>query len=76
MKNTYSFIDFVKWIKFASSTCVHSLPHRNQLDWLIDYNGEISVDFIGRFEKINEDWNIIQEKIGTNIKLPILNKNK
>lgn len=74
-KKIYSFIDFVKWIKFASSTCVNSLPHRNQLDWLVDHNGEISVDFIGRFEKINHDWDIIQEKIGTNIKLPILNKN-
>jgi len=41
-----------------------------QLDWITDNNGEVSVDFIGRFENLIEDWKLICEKCGFLDKLP------
>lgn len=35
-----------------------------QLDWITDANGSINIDFIGRFEKIQDDFNIVCDKIG------------
>jgi chondroitin 4-sulfotransferase 11 len=47
----------------------------NQLDYITDDNGIILVDFIGRFELLEEDYNKIMEKIGiNNIFLPHINK--
>ena len=47
----------------------------NQLDYITDNSGNILVDFIGRFESLNEDYNKIMEKIGvTNLLLPHINK--
>lgn len=47
----------------------------NQLDYISDNNGNIAVDFMGRFENINDDFRIIKNKIGiTNTKLKHLNK--
>jgi chondroitin 4-sulfotransferase 11 len=47
----------------------------NQLDYITDNNGNILVDFIGRFESLNEDYNKVMEKIGiTNLPLPHINK--
>lgn len=47
----------------------------NQLDYISDNNGNILVDFIGRFEIINEDYNKIMEKINVkDLPLPHLNK--
>lgn len=46
----------------------------NQLDY-ISNNGKILVDFIGRFETINSDFDFIMNKIGiTDYNLPYLNK--
>jgi len=49
----------------------------NQLDYLIDENGNIIVDFIGRFENLEEDFNKIIKKLNMpELKLPILNSSK
>jgi hypothetical protein len=70
MKNQMSFDEFVDWIQYSSSTCVHSSPHRYQLDWFVDPNGKVLADFIGRFEKLETDWAFIAKKLGVTATLP------
>ena len=70
LRNKMSFEDFVDWIQYSSATCVHSSPHRYQLDWFVDPNGVVLADFIGRFEQLERDWRIIARKLGVNEDLP------
>ena len=70
-----SFPEFVRWIKYSSSTCNHSVPHVNQLDWFVDPHGEILVDFIGKFENLQKDWHTVSKKIGAQDQLPHKKKN-
>jgi chondroitin 4-sulfotransferase 11 len=37
---------------------------RNQIDYLIDEKGAIIVDFIGRFEHLQEDFDVISRHLG------------
>jgi hypothetical protein len=37
---------------------------RPQLYWITDYKGEIPLDFIGRFENLQDDFHSIAEKVG------------
>lgn len=37
---------------------------RPQLDWLVDENGDVAVDFVGRFENLDHDFSVICSKIG------------
>ncbi len=49
----------------------------NQLDYISDNSGNILVDFIGRFENLNNDFDYVMNKIGiTNYHLPHINKFK
>ncbi len=75
MKNKMPFDKFVEWIKYSSSTCIHPVPHTNQIDWLVDPHGNVIVDFIGKFENLQNDWEFIANKIGVSKKLPHKNKN-
>lgn len=45
-----------------------------QVDWLLDQAGNNEIDFVGRFENLNEDFRKIAEIIGVNSELPHLNK--
>ena len=47
-----------------------------QVDWLVNENDQIDVDFIGRFERLNEDFDVIAQRIGTKAKLPHVNASK
>ena len=42
-----------------------------QSDFIIGPTGEIVVDFVGRFENLNEDFSILADKLGVN---PVLKK--
>jgi len=37
---------------------------RPQLCWLRDFNGELPLDFIGRFERLREDFDTVAERLG------------
>lgn len=65
-----SFDDFVEWIRYSSSTCIHPVPHTNQLDWLVGPSGELLVDFVGRFENLASDWAAIATRLGLCTTLP------
>jgi hypothetical protein len=65
-----TFTEFVEWIEYSSSTCIHSSPHRYQVDWFVDPNGKVLADFIGRFERLEGDWAFIASKLGITETLP------
>ncbi len=44
----------------------------SQLDWITDEYGNLIVDFIGRFENLESDFDKLSEIIGIKEKLPIL----
>jgi len=70
MRQEMSFEEFVRWIQYSSATCVHSSPHRYQLDWFVDADGKMLADFIGRFERLQEDWVVIAKRLGVSETLP------
>lgn len=71
-------VDFKDWVKL---TYLHKDPFyfdspkmfMPQLDWITNKDGDILVDFIGRFEKLNEDFDVICHHLGRNLKLPHVN---
>jgi hypothetical protein len=78
---TNNFSDFLK-----KTNVVTDYPHNsnfpvrksityNQLDYVSDEDEKIIVDFIGKFENLNEDVSTVGKKIGLpNMKLPVVNK--
>lgn len=70
LRDKMTFDEFVDWIQYASSTCIHSSPHRYQLDWFVDPHGDMLADFIGRFERLEADWDFVAQKLGITEKLP------
>lgn len=69
MSSKMSFEGFVDWINYSSDTCIHPSQHKNQLDWFLDENKQVAVDFIGKFENLDADWEEICKRINVNIKL-------
>ena len=49
---------------------------QSQSDWLKDFNGELSLNKIGKLENIREDFKEICEKIKIEVAVPHLNKSK
>jgi hypothetical protein len=47
-----------------------------QKEFLTDENGNFIVDYIGRFERLGEDFAIIAEKVGMDVVLPAFNKTR
>ena len=70
LRDKMTFEEFVDWIQYSSATCIHSSPHRYQLDWFVDPNGNVLADFIGKFERLDEDWAFVAQKLGISEKLP------
>jgi len=58
------FNDFIKLHKYATDTCFHPTQKKYQLDFLTNSSGQVIVDFIGRFENLDQDFNIVCDKIG------------
>lgn len=69
------FDDFIK--KGLGHETVQSWPHfRPQADFLKGQNGKIELDFIGRFENIREDFEVVKNKLGISRDLLFVNKTK
>ncbi|HAW20747.1 MAG TPA: hypothetical protein DCX14_11235 [Flavobacteriales bacterium] len=74
MRDKMSFEEFVDWIQCSSDTSVFISGKKNQRDWFLDENGQEILDFVGKFETLQSDWNIIASKIGAPKELPHLNE--
>lgn len=56
---------------------IQSWPHfRRQVDFLRGQNGRIELDFVGRFENLQEDFNHIRDHLGISAELLFINKTK
>lgn len=75
MRDQMDFDSFVDWIQNSSDTCIHCQGIRFQADWLRDVNGKTLVDFIARFERLDEDWKTIAARLGLADTLPRDNAN-
>jgi len=75
-------IEFAEWVRKTYGHEKDPFYYNNpkafqpQVEWLRDDEGKISVDFIGKFETINEDFNKIKNVIGVETELPHLNASK
>jgi hypothetical protein len=59
------FRGFVRWwinLSFKRG-CHYHAGNSQQIDWLIDGNGEIVVDFVGRFERLRQDHQKIMSRL-------------
>jgi hypothetical protein len=72
-------ISFTDWVKMTYGEEKNTFYYNNprsfqpQVEWLKDNDGKISIDFIGKFESINADFNQIKNAIGLDAELPHLN---
>ena len=65
---------FVMEVMRDHPKCVFMMEHiRPQFEYLCNTDRSIAVDFVGRFEKINEDWEVVREKLGIEETLPHTN---
>ena len=63
---------------FASDTCRHPTLHKNQIDWLLDENETIAMDYIYKVEEFNTVISNISRKTNGRVKLKdqVLNRNQ
>ena len=72
-------ISFPDWVKMTYGENKDTFYYNNprsfqpQVDWLKDKEGNISMDYVIRFESINEDFNHVKSVIGLDAALPHLN---
>lgn len=73
-KSFSSFLDAHPYRESNHNLIWHTLP---QLDHICDAKGKLIVDYIGRFENLQEDLGVVCDKLGiARRKLPHLNKSK
>lgn len=61
---------------YNSSKWRNEIHHRPQVKNITSYNSNLKLDFIARYEKLNEDWDIIKSKLDINIDLIKINSSK
>ena len=70
-------IAFTDWVRIAygqKNPKYYDQPKMfmPQVDWISDERGQIIVDFVGRFERLSEDFRTVCEKLGREAELPHL----
>jgi hypothetical protein len=68
--NAPTFDDFLK----KTTTGMAERTTRNQLDYVTDEHGEIIVDFVGRYERLGDDFARIEDRLGFRAELPHVNR--
>jgi len=78
---TISFESFVKQMSwcYEEQKSNHGYQHdkwhlRNQIEHVTDRHGNIIVDYLGRFENLKSEFDLICDKAGLDLKLPHLNR--
>lgn len=72
-------ITFTQWLSLTHGQDPDPFYYQNiksfqpQVEWLKDDEGNITTDFIGKFESIRTDFEKIKQAIGTKAELPHLN---
>lgn len=74
-----SSIDFKEWVRLTyheqdPEYMDIPLMFKPQMDWITDEKGKVLVDFIGKFEHLEKDFNSVCGHLGINAKLPHLKK--
>jgi len=75
-------ISFAEWVNKTYGPEKDPFYYNNpkafqpQVEWLKNDEGKIDIDFIGKFETINEDYGKIKSAIGLEAELPHLNASK
>jgi hypothetical protein len=68
-----SFSEFVAGWLSEENVRYGSIHFRPQVDFLRDREGRLGVDFLGRYESLARDFEVIKREIGSNATLPHLN---
>lgn len=63
LNNSISFDEFVEGMHYASDTCVNPSRHHNQIDWLLDEDGKIAVDFVYKLEQVGSRIDELNENL-------------
>ncbi|WP_372370565.1 sulfotransferase family 2 domain-containing protein [Candidatus Uabimicrobium sp. HlEnr_7] len=69
-RHLHSFSDFLLFVQSHPRDMVHFLP---QTHWVCDKNGNIKVDFIGKFENIQQDYKKLCDHLKITNPLPHMN---
>jgi len=64
-----SFNEFIDKLHHATDYCIHPTQKKYQLDFFTNKSGKVIVDFIGKFENLQEDFNIICDRVGISRRL-------
>ena len=72
--NTNENLSFKNWIIYTHSIQPDHRFNSSQIDWLNDKGGNILVDHIARFEKLEQEWKYICDQLDINANLVHLQK--
>ncbi|MGK5092454.1 sulfotransferase family 2 domain-containing protein [Deltaproteobacteria bacterium TL4] len=74
VKSMAGFGDYLKWIVSTPKNPYAKGATPFQKDMLIDQEGKIIVDFIGRYESLTQDFQKVCQKLQLNSALPFINQ--
>ncbi|MCX7096626.1 MAG: sulfotransferase family 2 domain-containing protein [Methylococcales bacterium] len=73
VKALAGFSDYVKWM-IAEKKPFEKGATRYQKDMICNKQGEVIVDFVGRFENLADDFNYVSQYLGLEASIPYLNQ--